>query len=105
MTDQELAEVDKQIEALSAKSQVASAYRTMCQTAGFQDLRRELELRMADLKNKWLTADDTEGAKIKIRGQVYNEVFDLIKSKILSGDMAARQVDELNARKRGEDQI
>lgn len=82
-------------EALSGKIQMASLYRVMCQTAAFQDLKRELEGRLADLKNKWMTADDAEGMKIKLRAQVYNEFFDLIKGKILAGDMAAKTLDQL----------
>lgn len=81
----------------AAQVQLSALYRIMCQSAAFQDLERELKSKLVDLKNKWLTADDTEGQKIKIRGQVYNEIFDLIKSKILQGDMAARSLDKLNA--------
>lgn len=77
-----------------ARVQLAGLYREMCQTAGFKDLKKELEGKIADLKGKWLTADDIEAAKIKIRAQVYNEVFDLIKSKILIGDMAARTLQQ-----------
>lgn len=90
---------ERQVEALAGKAQLASLYRVMCSTAGFQDLKKELEGRIADLKNKWLTADEAEGAKIKIRGQVYNEVFDIIKSKILAGDMAGKTIDEIKARR------
>lgn len=80
---------------LGVRAQIAGFYREMAQTPGFQDLRRELEGRITDLKNKWLAADDVEAARIKIRAQVYNEVFDLIKGKILQGDIAARQLREL----------
>lgn len=93
-TEQELAE-ERQVEALSAKVQIASAYRQMYQSAGFQDLKKELEGRIADLKNKWLTADEAEGAKIRLRGQIYNEIFELVKSKILTGDMAGKTIDQL----------
>lgn len=100
MTEQE--ELDRQLEQCQGKAAIASAYRQMCETAGFKDLRRELDSRIADLKNKWLTAEDAEAAKIKARAQVYNEVFDLIKSKILQGDMAAKTADQLLAQKKGE---
>ena len=66
-------------------------------STAFQDLNRELKNKMDDLKNKWLTAEDAEAAKIKIRGQVYNEVLDLIKSKILQGDLASKTLSQLNA--------
>ena len=97
------AQEERQLEALGSKAQLASLYRVMCSTPGFQDLKRELESRIADLKNKWLTADDAEGAKIKLRGQIYNEVFDIIKGKILAGDMAGKTMDEIKARQK--DQI
>jgi hypothetical protein len=100
MEDQE---VERQIEALQAKIHMAASYRAMCQTAGFADLKKELEARIADLRNKWLSADDEESRKIKLRGQVYNEILDLVKSKILAGDMAAKTVDEL--REQQKDQI
>lgn len=87
-------------EALGGKVQLGSLYRVMCGTAGFQDLKRELESRINDLKNKWMTADDAESAKIKLRAQVYNEVFDIIKGKILAGDMANKTLDQL--REQGE---
>lgn len=102
MTEQELQEIDRQIESHQGKAQIASAYRTMCQTAGFQDLKRELEGRIADQKNKWMTAEGDEEKRCKIRAQIYNEVFELIKTKILTGDMAARTVDQLLAQKKGE---
>lgn len=88
-----------------AQVQLAALYRIMCQSAAFQDLDRELKAKMADLKNKWLTADDAEGQRIKIRAQVYNEIFDLIKSKILQGDMASRTIDKLNEEKQHPYQI
>lgn len=103
-TEQELAE-ERQVEALAGKSQLASLYRVMCQTAGFQDLKKELEGRITDLKNRWLTADDAEGAKIKLRAQVFNEVFDIIKSKILAGDMAAKTIDQIKERAQEENRF
>ena len=93
--DEQQQAIERQKEALAGQAQLASLYRVMCQTAGFQDLKKELENRIADLKNKWLTADDAEAQKIKIRGQVYNEVFDIIKSKILKGDMAGKSLDQI----------
>lgn len=80
----------------AAQVQMASLYRLMCQSAAFQDLERELKSKLADLKDKWLHADEAEGQRIRIRGQVYNEIFDLIKGKVLQGDMAARTLDKLN---------
>lgn len=90
---------ERQLEALAGRAQLASLYRVMCGTAGFQDLKKELENRIADLKNKWMTADDAEASKIKIRALVYNEVFDIIKGKILAGDMAGKTMDEIKARR------
>lgn len=82
-------------DALAAKIQLGAMYRVMCQSGAFADLKRELDAKVTDLRNRWLTADEAEGAKIKLRAQVYNEVFDLIKSKILAGDMAARTLKNL----------
>lgn len=102
MDDQELdAQEQRQIEALGATSQLASLYRVMAQTAGFQDLKKELDSRIGDLKNKWLTAEGHEADKIKIRAQVFNEVFDIIKSKIMAGDMAARTIDKIKEERAG----
>jgi hypothetical protein len=96
MDDQDLnAREERQIEALGATAQMAGLYRAMYQTAGFQDLKKELDNRIGDLKNKWLTAEGPDADKIKIRAQVFNEVFDIIKSRIMAGDMAARTIDKI----------
>ena len=80
---------------LRARVQMAGLYREMCQTQGFADLKRELEARIVDLRNKWLVVTGDEAEKIRLRGQIYNEVFELVKSKILTGDMAAREINRL----------
>lgn len=87
----------RQREHAAAQAQMGAFYRVMCQTPAFQDLERELKKKMSDLKEKWLTADETESQRIKIRAQVYNEVFDIIKSKILQGDSASKTLSQLNA--------
>ena len=86
--------LDKMVSHQQAKIELAAAYREMAQTAGFKDLQRELANRIADLKNKWMDADEVEAAKIKIRAKVYNEVLDIVKSKILQGDLARKTIEE-----------
>lgn len=98
--DQEIqAQEDRAMEGAAARVQLAAMYRLMCSGGGFQDLKKELETKINDLKNKWLTADDVEGAKIKIRAQIYNEVFDIIKQKILAGDNASKIIEQIKARR------
>ena len=81
---------DQERSHLEARTQLAGIYRELAQSAGFRDLRKELETRVADLKSRWMVADDQEAQKIRLRAQVYSEIFDLVKSKIIQGDMAIR---------------
>lgn len=74
---------------LNHKVQEASLLRDWCRHEGFKIWKKDLEDKIEDLKNEWLKADDEVGKKIKLRAQVYNEVLDSIKKKILEGDNAA----------------
>jgi hypothetical protein len=74
---------------LNHKVQEASLLRDWCRHEGFKIWKSDLESKIEDLKNEWFKADDEQGKKIKLRAQVYNEVLDSIKKKIIEGDNAA----------------
>jgi hypothetical protein len=74
---------------LSHKVNQAAVLKEFCQHPGFIIWKNELDKKMQDLKNEWLRVDASQGERIKIRAQVYNEMLDVIKSKILEGHNAS----------------
>lgn len=85
---------------LQAKAQLAGCYREMCQSPAFIDLRKYIEAKMVDAKNEWFRASPEESEKIKIRAQVFNEIFDLIKSRVMAGDHASQMLNKINEEKK-----
>lgn len=71
------------------KVQEAALLREWCQHEGYKIWRKELDAKMDDLKNEWFKSDDENGKRIKLRAQVYGEVLDLIKKKLIEGENAA----------------
>jgi hypothetical protein len=85
---------EAQKEKLVSEVQEAAIIRDFCKHSGFAVLRKELDSKINDLKNSWLTAADPATAdKYRVRAQVYNEVLDCLKAKIIKGDMASKALE------------
>jgi hypothetical protein len=75
---------------LAGEIQEGAIVRDFCKHSGFAIFKKELDAKINDLKNSWLSADADQADKFRIRAQVYNEVLDILKAKIIRGDTAAR---------------
>ena len=95
--DNEQEMVDREVAGLRAKSQEAGIIREFCQHPGFQIWRKELEAKMSDLKGKWFTSNEQDGEKLKLRAQVYSEMLDILKAKMLVGDAASKRLREIES--------
>lgn len=84
-------------EQLEQKISEGEVLKSWCQHPGYKIWKRELDAKINDLKNEWLKADDETGKKIKLRAQVYMEVLDVIKKKILEGEHALTMLQNLGS--------
>lgn len=80
---------DEQENKLRISVNESALMREWCSHSGFKLFKREMDAKLLDLKHKWMEADEAEASKIKIRAQVYNEVFSVMKEIILRGDSAS----------------
>ena len=82
---------------LEEEIQEAAIVRDFCKHSGFSILKREIDGKLNDMKNSWLTATADEAEKYRISVQVYNEVLYILKAKMIRGDSAARALQMLSA--------
>lgn len=78
---------------LQQKVQIAGLFREWCQHPAFKIWEKELNDKISDTKNEWLTADDVKAAKLRLRGVYLMEALDIVKKRILEGDNARKMLD------------
>ena len=91
-------EESRQLESLKGTVQQGSIMESFVQHPGFQILKRELDRRIEDKKNEWLSARTQEEAEeIRIKTKPLKEVYDLITHKILQGRSAQDTLNKLES--------
>ena len=85
------------LDKLAFRSEQGETIRTWCQHEGFRLFQALLKERIDKLQDAWFKADDLEAQKIKLRAQIYNEVLDAIKTTILVGIAAKKNLENFKA--------
>lgn len=90
---------DKQTFGLKSKMNKASAIRSMCQTPGFQILKKEFEAKIEKVTIKILdlATSPEEVASLRQKVQVWIEIQKMLKTMMLTGELCKRALDNVES--------
>lgn len=79
---------------LERDAKIGSEVRDLCKHPGYEHLKAELNKKLEIIQKKWFDASPEEGEKMKYQAKAYNDIFDVLKTLMIKGDLARKKLQD-----------